>query len=79
MTLPNAIHSLALMTHPSPLTPHAAVNPTASDLLSLCEVRSWRRIYDKDSVTARRLCSARTRGGIVHLGFLPHGMPLSFE
>ena len=77
MTMPNAIHSLALMTHPSP--PHAAVNPTASDLLSLCELRSWRRIYDKDPVTARRLCSARTRGGIVHLGFLPHGMPLSFE
>ena len=65
----------------SPLTPtpHAAVNSTASDLLSLCVVRIWKRIYDKGTVAAVGCCSARTRSGIVHPVFLPHGLPVSFE
>ncbi len=61
MTMPNAIHSLALMTHPSP--PHAAVNPTASDLLSLCEVpRELTTLHDRrDNFDVRRGASSSDR------------------
>ena len=46
--MPNAFHSSPLTTHPLPLTPHAAVKATASDMLSLYVVRNWKRTHDKD-------------------------------
>jgi hypothetical protein len=36
MTRPNAFHSSPLTTDASPLTLHATIDPTASDLLSFC-------------------------------------------
>lgn len=69
----------SLFTHYDSPPPHAAVNSTASDLLSLCVVRNWRRIHDKDTVVAAGSWPDRTGSGIVHPVFLPHGLPLSFE
>ena len=77
--MPNAFHSSPLTTHPLPLTPHAAVKATASDLLSLYVVRNWKRTHDKDKVAAAGSRPARVRDGTLHTIFLPRGMPVSFE